>query len=72
MLRSTIEQREEDVVQLVHNKPLVIERVVLSEAANYVDIIKSDINKSFNLTKEYPIRIKLYTIESINDKFLSF
>ncbi len=66
VLRSTIEQldNQEYATQLVHNDPLPIEETSLTDKDDYVSIIRKDINRPFDLSSEYPIRIKLYTIQS--------
>jgi len=68
VLRTTIEQCEEHEygIQVVHDEPLSIEEITLSENEDYEALIKEDINRPFKLNREYPIRIKLYHIQSTN------
>jgi amino acid adenylation domain-containing protein/non-ribosomal peptide synthase protein (TIGR01720 family) len=63
ILRSTIEQNDEGhAIQIVHEEPLFIEELVVKD--DFDLIIKEEINRPFNLNKEYPIRVKFFTIES--------
>lgn len=66
VLRSTIEQvnDQKEPVQMVHEEALHIEEAQLSAAIDYTAQIKADIRKPFDLTKEYPIRVKFYHITS--------
>lgn len=66
VLRSTIEQEEnqEHGIQIVHNDPLPMDEIVFSDMDNYELSIRQEINKPFNLSKEYPIRVTFYTIAS--------
>lgn len=70
VLRTTIEQTDDNGIgnQIVHNKPLSFEEVTLTETSDYKSLIKEDINRPFNLSKEYPIRAKFYTIYSSEKK----
>lgn len=65
VLRSTIEQKDnqDHGVQVVHDEPLTIEEVTLSDEDDYGAIIKVDVNRPFNLSIEYPIRVKFYYIK---------
>lgn len=70
VLRSTIEQDQEgNAFQLVHDRTLPIEEIHLKDSEEYNFFIKNDIDRPFDLSKEYPIRIKLYIIQS--DKITS-
>lgn len=62
ILRSTIEQKHNAAhsVQTVHQKPVLIEEQLVTDTDNYQSILQEDINRPFNLTGDYPIRIKLY------------
>ncbi|HKX86723.1 MAG TPA: amino acid adenylation domain-containing protein [Flavobacterium sp.] len=73
ILRSTIEQDTEQGhgVQIVHDKPLLIEDVMLMDTDDYDALIKEDVNRPFDLSKEYPIRVKFYTINSSIDNSLN-
>ncbi|WP_244285485.1 non-ribosomal peptide synthetase, partial [Flavobacterium araucananum] len=66
VLRSTIEQREDlgYGIQVVRDRVLVIEDSVLGVSEDYKSVIKTDINRPFDLSLEYPIRVKFYIIES--------
>ncbi|MCV9934567.1 amino acid adenylation domain-containing protein [Flavobacterium sp. LS1R47] len=72
VLRSTIEygKKQEGGIQVVHNEPLSFEEIVLGETDDCNLFIKEDINQPFNLNKEYPIRVKFYTIKSDSDNSL--
>ena len=65
VLRSTIEYDEslEQGIQIVHNTTLNIEEVSLTNEDDYLSIIKDDINCPKDLSKEYPIKAKIYHIE---------
>ncbi|MCH9660647.1 MAG: amino acid adenylation domain-containing protein [Bacteroidetes bacterium] len=68
LLRSTIEQDENQTgIQVVYNRPLVMEEVFLTEEEDLEGLIKEDIDQPFKLSTEYPIRIKFYTI-GLNNK----
>jgi amino acid adenylation domain-containing protein len=66
VLRSTIKQGDdqENGIQVVHNDLLPIEEIKISNAEDHKTLIKEDINRPFDLSKEYPIRVKFYAIES--------
>jgi hypothetical protein len=64
VLRSTIEQSEEHAIQLVNDAPLLFEELVVNNFSDYESLVKEDINRPFDLSKEYPIRVKFYNIES--------
>ncbi|MDR7132713.1 hypothetical protein J2X69_005087, partial [Algoriphagus sp. 4150] len=65
VLRSTIEQGEDrQGIQVVHTDPLPIEEVTLAEGDNYESLITEDINRPFDLSSEYPVRVKFYRIPS--------
>ncbi len=66
VLRSTIEHSEEleHGVQIVHDEPFAIEEIILSDNEDYDALIKEDVNRPFNLSCEYPIRVKFYHIQS--------
>ncbi len=65
VLRSTIEQGDNKAgaVQVVHTSPLVIEEIMVSDTVDYKSLMHEEINRPFDLTKEYPIRVKLYCIQ---------
>lgn len=69
VFRSTIEQDDTlgTVVQKVHDQPLSIEEITLTDKDDYDSLIKEDINKIFDLSRMYPIRVKFYTIVSWED-----
>ena len=73
VLRSTIEQvaQRDNSIQKVHDEPLLIEEVVLTNRDDYDFFIKKDINRPFDLSKEYPMRVKFYTIKSKVDDSLN-
>lgn len=66
ILRSTIEHVDNigHGIQKVHTDPLPIEEVIVSGVKEYEALLKEDINRPFNLSKEYPIRVKFYIIKS--------
>lgn len=66
VLRSVIEQDENSElgVQIVCDKPLQVEEVTLSDRASLDVMITRDITCPFDLSNEYPIRIKLYTFSA--------
>ncbi|MDI9339730.1 MAG: amino acid adenylation domain-containing protein [Sediminibacterium sp.] len=65
ILRSTINEGEnQDGIQVVHSAPLEIEEVTLDDTSDYESVIRSDINQPFNLSKEYPLRVKFYKLIS--------
>lgn len=65
ILRSTIEKGDEGFgLQRVHDKPIVIEDIVLADWEDYKSTIITDINHPFDLSCEYPIRIKFYTFQT--------
>ncbi|NOU19052.1 MAG: amino acid adenylation domain-containing protein [Bacteroidales bacterium] len=68
VLRSTIESRNGQGIQVVHDAPLGIEEVTLLKHDDYEALIREDINRPFNLSSEYPIRVKLYKIPSDDSK----
>jgi amino acid adenylation domain-containing protein len=65
VLRSTIEldSNQELSVQKVHHKELEIEEILFDANDAYKAKIKEEINTPFDLSKEYPIRAKIYRIE---------
>ncbi|MEP7107700.1 MAG: amino acid adenylation domain-containing protein [Ferruginibacter sp.] len=66
VLRSTIEQgdSEEYGIQQVHDEPLQIEEVTLTDIEDFGSLVEEDINRPFDLIAEYPIRVKFYHIQS--------
>ncbi len=66
ILRSTIVQKDGELhgVQVVHDAPLTIEEVELTLNDDYKSLLREDINCPFDLNREYPIRAKIYTIQS--------
>ncbi|NOU19048.1 MAG: amino acid adenylation domain-containing protein [Bacteroidales bacterium] len=70
VLRSTIEQRDDQPqgIQVVHDTPLVIGEITLSDDKTFLKLIQDDINHPFNLSVEYPIRSKLYHVQKSNTK----
>jgi amino acid adenylation domain-containing protein len=66
VLRSTIKQGDgqEHGIQQVNDEPLLIETIQLKDTTDYESLIKENINRPFNLSKEYPIRVTFYVIES--------
>ncbi|MCV9934616.1 amino acid adenylation domain-containing protein [Flavobacterium sp. LS1R47] len=66
ILRTTIEQVGDlgQGMQVVHDDPLIIDEISLMDKESYELLIKEDINRPFDLSKEYPIRVKFYTIKS--------
>ncbi|WP_425390979.1 amino acid adenylation domain-containing protein [Ekhidna sp.] len=65
VLRSTIQKNEEgEGIQVVGDDNLTIEEENVAEHADLDALIRSDIKKPFILSKDYPIRVKFYTIVS--------
>ncbi|WP_425390980.1 amino acid adenylation domain-containing protein [Ekhidna sp.] len=65
ILRSTIEKGEnQEGIQRVHTKPLSLEEEVLDLEDDLESLLKSDINKPFDLSNKYPIKVKFYKIRS--------
>ncbi|WP_249219737.1 non-ribosomal peptide synthetase/type I polyketide synthase [Chitinophaga sp. HK235] len=64
VLRSTIEGREHQAIQIVHEKPLAMEEVVLSGQDTLEAMLIEDINRPFDLRHAYPIRVKFYRIQT--------
>ncbi|MEP7107699.1 MAG: amino acid adenylation domain-containing protein [Ferruginibacter sp.] len=66
VLRSTIEQVEsgEHGIQRVHDEPLQIEELTLTDENDFGSLVAEDINRPFDLRTEYPIRVKFYHIQS--------
>lgn len=64
VLRSTIEQsdQQEFATQKVHTAPLSFEEKTITTNDDIETLIDDDINRPFDLTAEYPIRVKFYTI----------
>lgn len=64
LFRSTIEyQTGQDSAQVViHDRPLLVERIILSRTNDYFSSIKEALKRPFDLTAEYPIRAYIYTI----------
>ena len=69
VLRSTIDQGTdiECGMQKVHERPLQIEEVHLTYEQDYKALIKNDIDCPFDLSKEYPIRARFYTIAAVSE-----
>ncbi|NQY10029.1 MAG: amino acid adenylation domain-containing protein [Flavobacteriales bacterium] len=73
ILRSRIEQ-EEDLrtgIQVVHNEPLNVEEVVLKATEDFVKYISDDVNRPFDLSKEYPIRANIVSVLSSEETGIS-
>ncbi|WP_212004673.1 non-ribosomal peptide synthetase/type I polyketide synthase [Chitinophaga sp. HK235] len=66
ILRTTIEGGDRQAVQVVHKKPLAIQEFLLSANDDLEEFLLEDINRPFDLRKEYPIRVKFYRIEAEN------
>jgi amino acid adenylation domain-containing protein len=63
ILRSTIEMDDDHQgMQVVHEMPLSIEEVEVTDKDDYKTLLKDDINRPFDLSSEYPIRVKFYRI----------
>ncbi len=63
VLRSTIEHSDEELhgIQVVHSAPLEVVTVRVKGSAD--DLLRAEVNRPFVLSKEYPIRAKLYVEE---------
>ncbi|MFD0749588.1 condensation domain-containing protein, partial [Mucilaginibacter calamicampi] len=72
VLRSTIGQIDEEGygVQQVHTHPLEIEEVTLGQGEDHELRIREDINRPFDLSREYPVRVKLYSLAAHSKKLL--
>ncbi|MGB3466377.1 MAG: condensation domain-containing protein, partial [Cyclobacteriaceae bacterium] len=70
VLRSTIHSDQDGNEMILHNAPLAIDHSTIS-AENYPDQMISDIKQPFDLTNDYPIRVRFYTIEETGRKYLS-
>jgi amino acid adenylation domain-containing protein len=69
ILRSTIERGDDQHgIQVVHEHPLFIEEIQLSDKEDYQALIKDDINRPFDLSSDFPIRVKFYTLQSKREK----
>ncbi|WDF57314.1 non-ribosomal peptide synthetase/type I polyketide synthase [Mucilaginibacter sp. KACC 22063] len=70
VLRSTIlmGDSDENIIQKVNAEPLTIETVTVADEAAYLQLLKADIEKPFNLSNEYPIRVKFYQLEQAGQK----
>jgi amino acid adenylation domain-containing protein/non-ribosomal peptide synthase protein (TIGR01720 family) len=70
VLRSTIKQAVDldQSIQVVHDKQLVVNELFLNEQDDYDRYIKEDINKPFDLSKDYPVRATIYTINAASEK----
>lgn len=66
ILRTTIEQKMDgqNRRQIVNKDPIQIEEIFLNDTDDHCGIIRSEINTPFDLSKEYPIRIKLFFINT--------
>lgn len=66
VLRTTIVREEdgEEIIQKINSVPLAFEKVTVLETSDYNDLIREDLNRPFDLSKEYPIRAKFYTVIS--------
>jgi amino acid adenylation domain-containing protein len=64
ILRSTIEQGDsQQSLQVVHETSLDIEEVQVAENDDFQNLLKEEINRPFDLSSEYPIRVKIYRIQ---------
>jgi amino acid adenylation domain-containing protein/FkbM family methyltransferase len=65
VLRSHIlfDAEKVNAVQQVQDGPLSVETVWLNGQEDYRSLIKEDINRSFDLSREHPIRAKFYVID---------
>ncbi|MFD0749590.1 amino acid adenylation domain-containing protein, partial [Mucilaginibacter calamicampi] len=72
VLRSMIGQIDEEGygVQQVHTHPLEIEEVTLGQGEDHELRIREDINRPFDLSREYPVRVKLYHLAAHSKKLL--
>ncbi|WDF57316.1 non-ribosomal peptide synthetase [Mucilaginibacter sp. KACC 22063] len=65
ILRTIIKQSPDgQATQEVRNEPLPIEEILVTDGRDYEQLIKDEINRPFELTKEYPIKAKFYIIQS--------
>ncbi|PZX36282.1 non-ribosomal peptide synthase protein (TIGR01720 family)/amino acid adenylation domain-containing protein, partial [Nonlabens dokdonensis] len=71
VLRSTLAQDKNNRgIQKVCDFPLSIEEISLGIDSDYEQQINKDINRPFDLSSGYPIRVKLYKIASIEKTLL--
>ncbi|MEG4323688.1 condensation domain-containing protein, partial [Microcoleus sp. Aus8_D3] len=69
VLRSTIELgADEKGIQIVHSEALLIEEKVLRTAEILEGVLREDINRPFDLSSEYPIRVKIYRINTEGER----
>lgn len=67
VLRSTIELGEDQVpYQIVHANPIEIQEITLTNSEDLFSVIKEDINRPFDFSREYPIRVKFYHTQLID------
>ena len=65
VLRSTIQQGDnQQGIQIIHDQSLPIEQVSLTDKDDLETLIKEDVNRPFDLSAAYPIRVKFYSIQS--------
>ena len=65
VLRSTIQQGDnQQGIQIIHDQHLPIEQVSLTNNDDLETLIKEDINSPFDLSADYPVRVKFYSIQS--------
>ncbi|CAG0906259.1 unnamed protein product, partial [Cyprideis torosa] len=65
VLRSTIDRdQDQQGIQTVHKEPLNIHHITVKDQQELERILEQDINRPFDLAKEYPIRAKFYSIET--------
>jgi amino acid adenylation domain-containing protein len=60
ILRTTIESRLHEAVQVVHNRPLLVEKFDVANEPELQSLIRKAINEPFDLQHEFPIRVKFY------------
>lgn len=66
ILRSTIEQANNQAhgTQKVHHEPLLMEQAIVADEVDLQSLLREDMVRPFDLSTEYPIRVKFYTIQS--------
>lgn len=71
VLRSTIEKGENQKgIQRIHEAPVAIEEEVIKLEKELKGCLKTDIDRSFNLSIEYPLRVKIYKIQATKPRII--
>ncbi|NQY10031.1 MAG: hypothetical protein HRT71_11040 [Flavobacteriales bacterium] len=70
VLRTTIDQSGEqtEAIQIVNEGPCTIGEIKVQSTDDYEELIKATLDRPFDLSKEYPIRIEFYNVISAENK----